>query len=52
VTEAGRLVGIVSLKDLLHFLELKVQLEPSEEDLPPESGTWQEAGRRETVGRR
>ncbi len=51
VTESGRLAGIVSLKDLLHFLELKVQLEPSEQDLPPDSGTWQDTEHRETAGR-
>jgi Zn-dependent protease/CBS domain-containing protein len=29
VTEGGRLVGIVSLKDLLRFLQLKMELEPT-----------------------
>jgi predicted transcriptional regulator len=28
VTEGNRLVGIISLKDMLKFLELKVELEP------------------------
>jgi CBS domain-containing protein len=28
VTDGNRLVGIISLKDLLKFLELKVELEP------------------------
>jgi hypothetical protein len=28
VTEGNRLAGIISLKDMLKFLELKVELEP------------------------
>jgi Zn-dependent protease len=30
VTDGGRLVGIVSLKDLLRFLQMKMELEPEE----------------------
>jgi Zn-dependent protease len=33
VAEDGRLVGVISLKDLLQFLNLKMELEPAEEDL-------------------
>jgi Zn-dependent protease/CBS domain-containing protein len=34
VTEADRLVGILSLKDLLHFLNLKLELEGQSEVVP------------------
>lgn len=37
VAEGGRLLGIVSLKDMMSFLFLKLELE-GEEDLPPLSG--------------
>jgi len=35
VTDANRLVGIVSLKDLLRFLDLKLELEEGEGHSPP-----------------
>ena len=35
VTEGGRLVGIISLKDMLRFLDLKVELEPQTDSRPP-----------------
>jgi predicted transcriptional regulator len=41
VTQEGRLVGIVSLKDLLRFLALKLELEGGDEGQgrgPPEEG--------------
>ena len=36
VTEGDRLVGIVSLKDLLGFLNLKLELE-CQDDIPPQN---------------
>jgi CBS domain-containing protein len=36
VTEGGRLVGMVSLKDLLSFLNLKLELEGPAEEAPEE----------------
>jgi len=48
VTEADRLVGIVSLKDLLRFLNLKLDLEgPAEESVP--AGAPEEPGRGQTA---
>src|SRR5262249_9221607 len=35
VTDAGKLVGIVALKDLLRFLQLKLELEQPGEGEPP-----------------
>jgi predicted transcriptional regulator len=37
VTDGDRLVGIVSLKDLLGFLNLKLELE-GRDDIPPQNG--------------
>jgi Zn-dependent protease/CBS domain-containing protein len=50
VTEGGRLVGIVSLKDLLRFLHLKLELEgPGEErETPVQPPHWTSASRNET----
>ena len=42
VTEGDRLVGILSLKDLLHFLQLKMELEGTEEKEPKEETNSQE----------
>ncbi len=51
VMDSGRLAGIVSLKDLLHYLELKVQYESDEQDAPPDAGRWQDSEQHETAGR-
>jgi CBS domain-containing protein len=48
VTEGDRLVGIVSLKDLLRFLNLKMELEANDGEEQPPAGPWQGVGRRET----
>ena len=47
VIEGGQLVGLVSLKDLLHFLQLKLELQDhnDEDQGPPTS--WTRTGRRE-----
>jgi Zn-dependent protease/CBS domain-containing protein len=37
VTENGRLVGLISLRDLLAFLHLKLELEGDEDNSPPAS---------------
>jgi Zn-dependent protease/CBS domain-containing protein len=54
VTDNGRLVGLLSLKDLLRFLELKLELEQGDEDAS--SGTspsWRNSDRkRETAAHR
>jgi Zn-dependent protease len=39
--DRGELVGIVSLKDLLRFLELKLELEPGEDKRPQSPQFWQ-----------
>src|SRR5207244_723506 len=42
VTDHGRLVGILSLKDLLRFLQLKLELEAGDEGTPkPPFSPWQ-----------
>ncbi len=46
VTEGGRLVGMVSLKDLLSFLNLKLELEGPAEEAPEETRSPAEADRR------
>jgi len=48
VTDNGRLVGIVSLKDLLRFLELKLELETSDQADQRSSTFPPRLGRRET----
>jgi Zn-dependent protease/CBS domain-containing protein len=48
VTEGDRLVGIVSLKDLLRFLHLKIELEGDNQDRPAPPATWPRGERRET----
>jgi Zn-dependent protease len=51
VTEGGRLVGIISLKDLLRFLQTKLELEGDEGDVPaPRQGVSPE--RREELAHR
>ncbi len=52
VTEGDHLVGIVSLKDLLQFLNLKLELEDAEPGAPRPERLAQAAHRRETVGQR
>jgi len=37
ITEEGRLIGLVSLRDLLGFLQLKMELEGDKSDPPPPS---------------
>jgi Zn-dependent protease/CBS domain-containing protein len=49
VTEGGRLVGIVSLKDLLSFLNLKLELEGPAEEAPEVTRSRVEANGRETA---
>jgi Zn-dependent protease len=41
VDDRGELTGIVSLKDLLRFLELKLELEPGEDKPPQPPQVWQ-----------
>jgi Zn-dependent protease/CBS domain-containing protein len=48
VTDNGRLVGIVSLKDLLRFLQLKLELESGDEDDSGDATIGRNADRRET----
>jgi len=45
VTDNGRLVGVVSLKDLLRILRLKLELEPEGDDLKA-TELWRSAGYR------
>jgi Zn-dependent protease/CBS domain-containing protein len=47
VTEGDQLRGIVSLKDLLRFLSLKMELEDHPDDTPHPTGPWRMSGRRE-----
>jgi Zn-dependent protease len=47
VVDEGRLVGIISLKDLLRFLAMKLDLEEDEADL---SGTLRRAGSESPLG--
>jgi Zn-dependent protease len=49
VTEGDQLRGIVSLKDLLRFLNLKMELEGANGDVPRSAGSWREATRRDTA---
>jgi Zn-dependent protease/predicted transcriptional regulator len=37
VTEAGHLVGIITLKDMLKFFSLKMELDPDDSGSPPQS---------------
>jgi Zn-dependent protease len=48
VTEGGRLHGIVSLKDLLRFLELKLELEGESEETTETRPSWRGTQRRQT----
>ncbi len=52
VTDGGRLVGIVSLKDLLRFLNLKLELEGAEGNGPEADGPAADAREDETAFRR
>jgi Zn-dependent protease/CBS domain-containing protein len=47
VTDGDHLEGIVSLKDLMRFLSLKMELEGSDDHSPPPAGPWQGAAPRE-----
>jgi CBS domain containing-hemolysin-like protein len=47
VTDGDELRGIVSLKDLLRFLNLKMELEGPDERKPPTAGPWHGTVRRE-----
>ncbi len=47
VTQGDHLSGIVSLKDLLRFLNLKMELEENHEDRIRPSGPWSSPARRE-----
>jgi CBS domain-containing protein len=50
VTDGERLLGIVSLKDLLRFLNLKIELgDMDRDDSGPTPGSPHEAGQRETA---
>jgi CBS domain-containing protein len=51
VTDAGRLVGIVTLKDLLRFLDLKLELEGRNGHGPGANGPPSEARESETTWR-
>jgi Zn-dependent protease len=48
VMDGGLLVGIVSLKDLLRFLRLKLELEGRDEGESGDVTVWQRSGRTET----
>jgi CBS domain-containing protein len=52
VTDGGRLVGIVSLKDLVRFLDLKLELEGTRGDGPEAEGHSAGAREQETAFRR
>jgi Zn-dependent protease/CBS domain-containing protein len=52
VTEGGRLTGIVSLRDLLRFLNLKLELEGREGGGPAPDGASSDTGDREMAYRR
>ena len=47
VMEGDKLVGIVSLKDLLRFLHLKIELGDTDENGADEAGTWNSGAGRE-----
>jgi CBS domain-containing protein len=47
VTDGDQLRGIVSLKDLLRFLSLKMELEGADDNGPRPAGPWQGVSRRE-----
>jgi Zn-dependent protease/CBS domain-containing protein len=47
ITEEDQLRGIVSLKDLLRFLNLKMELHEDEDETPRSEGPWRLPARRE-----
>ena len=47
VTDGDQLIGIVSLKDLLRFLSLKMELENGDDHGPRPTGPWRGVARRE-----
>jgi predicted transcriptional regulator len=47
VAEDGHLQGIVSLKDLLRFLNLKMELHDREDETPRSEGSWRLPARHE-----
>ena len=47
MTEGDELRGIVSLKDLLRFLNLKMELEGPDNHGPRPAGSWHGVARRE-----
>jgi Zn-dependent protease/CBS domain-containing protein len=48
VTEGDHLLGMVSLKDLLRFLELKLEVESANEENRRRPPAWRPSGQRET----
>ena len=49
VTHGNQLVGIVSLKDLLRFLNLKLELQDGEDILPQHGDSRRERTREQTL---